>query len=130
MARPKYPPFDPDRFTPTKFATAADKAKFANALRRFVLGGFQPRQWTKSLYQRLALCFEHIAHYDQQGFWQEWFETSTDRLRWIEYILQRPCYGDPAYTWSDMEREFIVWLRQYTQDWAAGRVPSLVGEQP
>jgi hypothetical protein len=38
------------------------------------------------------------------GFWEEWFTTEADRVRFLENLLHWPCYGDPKFTFSDVER--------------------------
>ena len=60
--------------------------------------------FTKKLYPRLSNTFGHIAHYNQGGFWAEWFVEAFDQVRFIEHLLRWPCYGDPEFTFSDVER--------------------------
>lgn len=109
-------PFVASQFTATKFDTAAEKAKRANELAVFVQAGMPESRFTKigvyhTLYQHL---FGHIAHYDQWGFFGTWFSTPEQRAEWIEYALRGGMmgafYGDPAYTWVDVERAFVEWL--------------------
>ena len=38
------------------------------------------------------------------GFWAEWFVEASDQVRLIEQLLRWPCYGDPEFTFSDVER--------------------------
>lgn len=95
----------------TKWDDATAKAKWLNDLAGFVRSGFDQKKFTSDLYKRLSMTFGHIAHYNQGGFYAEWFETRSDQLRWLNYILQRPNYGDPTFTWSDAERQFQDWLR-------------------
>ena len=106
----KAPPFVADLLVPTEFSTAEDKARFGNQLAAFVLSGFKQEKWTKALYKRLSLTFGHIAHYNMNGFWDEWFSTAAQQADWIRHVLEHPCYGDPAYTHSDLERQFKAWL--------------------
>jgi len=56
-------PFLPSDFTATKFSTAADKAEFGNTLLRFIDSEWASALFTKSFYNRLSMCFGHIAHY-------------------------------------------------------------------
>jgi len=56
-------PFLPSDFTATKFSTAAGKAEFGNTLLRFIESEWAPALFTKSFYNRLSMCFSHIAHY-------------------------------------------------------------------
>lgn len=91
--------------------TAEDKAKFANKLAKFVENGFKESEFSKSFYNRLSLCFGHFAHYDKYGFWCTWFSDPTMRWQWINYILEQDQYGDPKFTFSDVEKVFIAWLK-------------------
>ena len=56
--------------------------------------------------------FGHIAHYNSEGFYSTWFSTNAQQLGWIEYILKFTPYDDPAWTWCDVEKEFIDWLKK------------------
>ena len=92
--------------------TAEDKAKFANILRAFVESGFDKKKWSKRVYDRLSHCYGHIAHYDVHGFWSEWFGDDVNRLEWVRHVLGWTIYGDPAFTYSDVEKVFQAWLRE------------------
>ena len=105
-----------ERFTPTEWATADDKVWFFQHFQKFVKSGFRRSLFTKRFYNRLSLTFGHIAHYNQGGFWEEYFTTDEDKARFIRDTMGWPCYGDPAFTYSDVERALIEWLRkQYPQ---------------
>ena len=97
-------PFLPDEFTPTKFSTAADKAEFGNHFQRFIESEWAQAHFTKDFYHRLSMCFGHIAHMDRPTFYETWFTCDHDRLRFLEKTLKWPCWGDPEYTFSDVER--------------------------
>jgi hypothetical protein len=97
-------PFLPTEFTPTKFSTAADKAGFGNHLLRFIESEWAQAHFTKDFYHRLSMCFGHIAHVDRSTFYETWFTCDHDRLRFLEKTLKWPCWGDPEYTFSDVER--------------------------
>jgi hypothetical protein len=56
-------PFLPSNFTATKFSTAADKAELGNTLLRLIESEWASALATKSFYNRLFMCFGHIAHY-------------------------------------------------------------------
>ena len=96
--------FEPDHFTATQWSTAADKAKFGNALMKFIAHEFPRQSFSKSLYQRLSNTFGHIAHYNQNGFYSVFFERDADKLAFLDQTLRWPCYGDPTYTFCDVER--------------------------
>lgn len=98
------PLFTDQDFVATKFNTTADKAWFANALCRFVDSDFRQTLWTQRLYRRLSLCFQNIAHYNSAGFWQEFFDDLRGKVAFLETTLSCPCYGEPEYTYCDVER--------------------------
>jgi hypothetical protein len=97
-------PFLPSDFKATKFSTAADKAEFGNALLRFIESEWAPALFTKSFYNRLSVCYGHIAHYNRTQFFEEWFSSLAAQVRFLKHTLRFPCYGDPEYTFSDVER--------------------------
>ena len=99
------------QFTPTEWDTAQDKAAFAKQFMRFVRSDFAAKHFTERFYRRLSNTFGNIAHYNRGGFWAEFFTTTADKVRFLEHILQHPCYGDPAWTYSDVERSLQAWLR-------------------
>ena len=105
MARksPK-PRFTADMFVASKFSTADEKADFANKLMAFIEGGFEERKFTKALYRRLSMTFGFIAHFDAANYWAEYFTRTEDKTRFLEQIVTFPCYGDPEYTFSDVEK--------------------------
>ena len=98
-------PFSPSQFIPTRWSTAEEKARFSNALLHFVDSGFARNLFTDRLYDRLSNCFGHIAHYNSTGFYEEWFLSLTAQVRFLEHTLRFPCYGDPEFTFSDVESE-------------------------
>lgn len=112
-------PFVASQFTATKWDSAADKAKAANDLASFVERGMPAKGWRKGIYHTLYQhLFSHIAHYNQFGFYDTWFRTPQQRAEWIDYVLGGGAFGyagrsgDPAFTWSDVEHAFMVWLAE------------------
>ena len=97
-------PFLPSDFTATKFSTAEDKAEFGNTLLRFIESEWASALFTKSFYNRLSMCFAHIANYNRTQFYEEWFSSLAAQVRFLKHTLRFPCYGDPEYTFSDVER--------------------------
>jgi hypothetical protein len=97
-------PFLPSDFTATNFSTAADKAEFGNTLLRFIESEWTPALFTKSFYNRLSMCFSHIAHYNRTQFYEEWFSSLAAQVQFLKHTLRFLCYGDPEYTFSDVER--------------------------
>lgn len=102
--------FTADQFTATKWDTAADKVWFANQFIKFVESGFEQRHFTDKFYRRLSNTFGHIAHYNRLGFWEEFFTTTEGKVRFLGIALRHPCYGDAAWTYSDVERALQSWL--------------------
>ena len=98
------PAFTAAEFSPTQWDSAEDKAKFANALMKFIAGDFPRQSFTKSLYQRLSNTFGHIAHCDLEGFYGVFFERDADKIVFVDQTLRWPHFGDPAFTYSDVER--------------------------
>jgi hypothetical protein len=103
--------FNSSQFTPTQWDTAQNKATFAKQFVRFVQSDFATRHFTGKFYRRLSNTLGHIAHYNQAGFWDEFFTSTADKVQFLEQTLQHPCYGDPAWTYSDVERVLQAWLR-------------------
>jgi hypothetical protein len=68
--------------------------------------------FSKSFYNRLSMCFSHIAHYDAAGFYTTWFTTDADRLRFLRHTLAWPCWGDPEFTFCDVERAIQQEIRK------------------
>jgi len=102
--------FNKFQFTDGKFSTAKEKARFANQFVRFVKSNFDLQKFTKCFYERLMNTCSHIAHYNQNGFYHTWFNTGEDRNKFITRWIENPVYGDPKYTYSDVERALKQWL--------------------
>ncbi len=79
---------------------------------RFISSDCPRHQFTLRFYRQLTHCFGYVACYDLDGFWTEFFNTAAGKVEFIEQALAWPCYGEPATTWSDVEREIIRRLRQ------------------
>jgi|HubBroStandDraft_6_1064221.scaffolds.fasta_scaffold189637_3 hypothetical protein len=103
--------FTPDQFTPTQWDTASDKARFANQFVRFVTRGFKRSDFPKWFYNRLSNTFGHIAHYNQHGFFGQFFTNDSGKLEFINQTLEWPYDGDASFTYSDVERLLKTWLR-------------------
>lgn len=96
--------FEPAQFTETKWDTAEVKAEFGNHLLTFILQDFPEAMFTRRFYNRLHLCFGLIAQYDLQGFRDFWFSSTDGKAAFIEALMQWPGWGDPKFTYSDVER--------------------------
>lgn len=104
-------PFDASQFVATQWNSAADKAVFGNTFLHFIEAEWKRSLFSKGFYQRLSMCFGHIAHYNIHGFYETWFTCDKDRLEFLKQTLQWPCWGDPAYTYSDVERAIKTQVR-------------------
>jgi len=96
--------FNPSEFVATKWGTSEEKADFGNKLLEFMLGGFLAGRFTEKLYRRLSNCFGNIAHFDRGGFSETWFDSAESIAAFVNQLMQWPCFGDPAYTFSDVEQ--------------------------
>ena len=104
--------FTAQQFKATKFETAQAKATFANHFIRFVLSGFKITIFPHWFYQRLSMCFGHIAHYNRDGFYSTWVSGTERQREFFRNILNYPCYGDPEYTYSDVEKELKAYVQR------------------
>ena len=91
-------------FMPTKWDTAEVKVKFGNHLLRFIAEDYPRNLWTNVFYNRLAMTFSNIAHHNSHGFWATFFESTTDHIQFLRNIARHPCWGNPEYTYSDVEK--------------------------
>jgi hypothetical protein len=103
--------FCASQFTPTQWSTAEKKAAFAKQFVRFIQSDFAAKHFTEKFYRRLSNTFGHIAHYNRGGFWDTFFTTTADKMQFLDQTLQHPCHGDPAWTYSDVERALQEWLQ-------------------
>jgi hypothetical protein len=84
------PAFIAAEFMPTQWATADDKAKFANALMKFIAAEFPRHSFTQPFYRRLSNTFGHIAHANLTGFYGAFFERDFDKVVFLEQTLSWP----------------------------------------
>ncbi len=76
------PAFEPDHFTATQWSTAEDKAKFANALMKFIAHEFPRQSFSNALYQRLSNTFGHIANYAERAVMRSNTSAATSPLNY------------------------------------------------
>jgi hypothetical protein len=104
--------FTAKEFMPTKWDDGQTKANFARQFVKFVESDFDQRLFSQALYRRLSMTFGHIAHFNRQGFFETFFTTTADKVRFLLMTLAHPFFGDPAFTYSDVERALQGWLRE------------------
>ena len=104
--------FTADKFTPTKWDSTDRKAAFARQFIRFVQSDFARSKFPKAFYQRLSMTFGHIAHFNQHGFFDTFSTTTEGKVRFLRQTLAHPCWGDPAWSYSDVERALQTWLQE------------------
>jgi hypothetical protein len=102
--------FTADQFTPTEFSTAEDKARFANQFVKFVSNGYKFADFPKWFYQRLSMCFGHIAHYDRFGFYETFFKSDRGIVEFMRQCRTYPNYGSPTCTFVDVEKALQKWM--------------------
>lgn len=98
------------QFVPTQHSTAEDKARFASQFVHFWESHFDWHCFPKWFYQRLSMTFGHIAHYNQKAFYEEFFTSPRGLWNFRQITERGGGYGDPAYTYSDVERALKAWL--------------------
>lgn len=98
-------------FTATKLNSPEDKAAFGNKLLTFIADDCPRTTFTKAFYQKLMNTFGHIAHYNIDGFYDVFFQGDRTKLEFLEQTLEFPCWGGPAYTFSDVERAVQARIR-------------------
>ena len=103
--------FQASQFTPTKWSTAQDKAAFAKQFVHFVRSDFAEKRFTEKFYLRLCNLFGFIAHYNRRGFYDTFFTTTADKVRFLEMALRWSFGGDSAWTFGDVERALQQWLK-------------------
>lgn len=109
----RFAEFSAEDFTATNFATAQDKAQWANKFTKFILSGFQRNAFKKEIYRQLHNMFGHCAEYDLNGFYLTWFEDTGKCLHWVETVATSWLVGigQPQFTWSDVEIKLVHWIR-------------------
>ena len=102
-------------YTATQWSSVKDKEKFVKHFKRFVEKGFPESFFTKWFYIRMSMMRQHIAEFNQQGFYAVWFSTWERRADFLRRWGLMPCFGDPGWTWVDVEEVLAVWLKEHPQ---------------
>jgi hypothetical protein len=99
-------------YTATEWDSVEDKEKFAKHFKRFVQSDFKRGLFYRWFYNRLHMTFGFIAHYNLDGFYTTYFEDAEGKNEFLRLCRAHPCYGDPAFTYSDVERDLQNWLEE------------------
>lgn len=107
--------------------TAARKARFVNALLRFIRADCPREKFTKPLYQGLSTDghFGFIAHYDIHGFYAEQMSTPERRAQFLRDLAsncEKDAHLDRPDLWSDVK---AVLARHLPPDQELGRARRL-----
>lgn len=105
--------FSASEFTATEWSSPEDKAAFANHFIVFVKSDFKRTLFPKWFYKRLSICFGMIAHYNIDGFYATYFDSREGKINFIRQCLSYPAYGDPKFTYSDVEKVLHKWLEDH-----------------
>jgi hypothetical protein len=96
--------------------TPEKKARFVNALVRFIAAGCPREKFTKSLYEGLYNdgYFSFVAEYDIHGFYAEHFSTRERRTQFLA-DLREDCEREATINrldlWTDVKRVLAEHLR-------------------
>lgn len=102
--------FHPSQFTATPYATPEDKARYANHFARFARQGCRRTMFPKWFYRQTSFMWGHIAEFSQDGFYATWLSSDAARLRFFKRCETARICGDPAHTYSDVERALSAWV--------------------
>jgi len=105
------PKLEASAFTPTKFSSVEDKVWFTNALLQFLAKDCPLSAFSNRFYSRLSNTFGHIAHYNRQQFYEEFFLDDVGKVAFVDQLLHWQFYGDPHYTYSDVEHVVAARIR-------------------
>lgn len=111
--RIKFNYFKPYMFIPTEHSTSQDKARFANQFIKFMMSDYDEDFFPKWFYNRLSMCFGHIAHYNLSGFYSHFFTNDEGKIKFVNMTMNHHCAGDPAYTYSDVEKAIQKYIGKY-----------------
>lgn len=106
------PKLEAGTFTPTKFHTSEDKAWFGNALLSFLSKDCPLSAFSNRVYSHLSNTFGHIAHYNKHQFYEEFFLDDSSKIEFLRQTLQWSFFGDPNFTYSDVERVVSARIRR------------------
>lgn len=80
-------------FTDTQWMSATDKARVAKQFERFLAADMHRDKFTKALYEHLHQHCGHIAHFDINGFYHEWFTRPQARVDFLRQFCEDHEFG-------------------------------------
>ena len=104
-----------ETYTATKFSTVKDKERFVKQFKVFVESDYDIHKFPNWFYIRLSMCFGHIAHYNQLGFYDWFFRDTTSKLNFVNQCIRNGGVGDPKWTFADAERQIQLWLIEISE---------------
>jgi len=102
-----------------KFLSIAQKEKVIKNWIAFIKSGFKRTQFTEALYHHLTLHCDFIAHYSIHGFYEEYFTTGADKIRFIEQFDRKKIGNNWWFSfkitgaYSDLNNAMIDELEKY-----------------
>ncbi|MFC4244995.1 hypothetical protein ACFOYW_16625 [Gryllotalpicola reticulitermitis] len=106
--------FRAEQFTDSGWSsgTREKKARFTNALIRFIDNDCPEEAFTTALYDGLSThgYFGFIAHYDRHGFYTAQLSTPERRARFLDSLLracERDAHTDRPDLWSDVKHALL-----------------------
>lgn len=124
------------RYQPAQFVasgwesgTPERKARFVNALLRFIAADCPREHFTRPLYEGLSThgYFGFIAHYNLDGFYEAQLSTPERRalfLRDLRQDCERDANRDRPDLWSDVKRVLAEHLQSQESPTQARRLPT------
>jgi hypothetical protein len=98
-------PFVPKQFTATQWSKQYANAEFGSRLLRFIDSGFkQMFGHEEAVLAVVEYVWTHCPLQPGDFLGGECFVEASDLVRFIEHLLRWPCYADPEFTFSDVER--------------------------
>lgn len=125
------PRYQPDQFVASGWdsGTPERKARFVNALLRFIAADCPRERFTRSLYDGLSThgYFGFIAHYNLDGFYEAQLSTLDRRARFL-HDLRQDCERDARYDrpdlWSDVKHVLTQRLQPQELPTQSRRLPT------
>jgi len=113
-------------FSDSEFMSAREKELVLKAWVRFLKHGLRSADFTKRLYGHLIQHCSFIAHYNRGGFYQTYFESGEDTVRFLSQFDKRGECRSVEYGGSWWLHGSYADLNGAMVEEAAPYVPSLI----